>query len=199
MFAVQVGELQPCNCPHCIYAPTTFQDLQDHLDKYHSNPSFFLCSEPLCGFVYTLEENLDIHLAKEHFHRKIASKRKFPLSKQMRRLIKFTEKYFSAVHKLTQREDCTFSPCEDYLLISLMSHAIAATSLFTASPDSTQSREKRCGVSATVGSLESDVTHRNGAKMQTYRRGKEPTFPLRHPQEMLSLFEIEQRLRHPTG
>lgn len=198
MFAVQVVELQPCNCPHCIYAPTTFQDLQDHLNNYHANPSFLLCSEPLCGFVYTLEKNLEIHLTKDHHHKEVAPRR-FPLSKKLKRLIKFTEKYFSAVQKLTEHEDCCFSPCDDYLLISLMSHARAAASLYTASSDRTQSRKKRSGANITVDSIESDVTHRNGAKMQTNRSEKEHTFLRRHPREMLSLFEIEQRLRHPMG
>jgi hypothetical protein len=148
--------------------------------------------------VYTLEKNLEIHLTKDHHHREIASRR-FPLSRKLKRLIKFTEKYFSAVQKLTEHEDGCFLPCDDYLLISLMSHARAAASLFTASPDNSQPRKKRSGVNATVGSLESDVTHRNGAKMQTNMSENEHTFLRRHPQEMLSLFEIEQRLRHPMG
>lgn len=193
MFAVQAVELQPCNCPHCIYAPTTFQDLQDHLRNYHANPSFLLCSEPLCGFTYTLEENLDIHLAKDHNHRKVAP-RVFPISKKLRRLIKFTEKYFSAVQTLTEREDCSLSPCDDYQFISLMSHAIAAASRFTASSEGTESRKRRSGVETAACVLEE--TSKNGAKMRTYRSEKEPR---RRPQEMLSLFEIEQRLRHPIG
>ena len=133
MFTVQISDLQPWNCPYCLYAPVTYRDLQAHLDQYHSRLPYRCCPEPLCGYVYAIERDLQQHYFSAHSTASpaLSVHNSLQLTKRLKKLLRTTEHFLEAVKTLGENTPTDLSSCEDLSLAGLITHALAAANLFT--------------------------------------------------------------------
>lgn len=177
MFTVQTPDEQPWNCPYCLYAPVTYSDLQAHLDQYHSRLPYRCCPEPLCGYVYAIERDLQQHYFVAHTTASTApSTRSLELPKKLKKLLRSTETFLEAVKTLRENTPMDLSSCEDLSLAGLITHALAAASLFIP-------RKRRVKRVRTQGSGETLQRAEN-----TEKKGKE-TLREREKQEKVPIFK----------